>query len=115
MECVGTALRLNDGSATFLWQRATPFIIRWFAGRTCNIKWYANPSEVLCDFYSMCIIYKRGRGLRNANWRASAWRSMLLIEPDTVSMQGPIEFLTCCMDYGGSLHCKPYKVQRGET
>ena len=78
-------ITLRHGYPSFLWQRATPVIACWFAGCTWtnNGKWYKKRLKLLCNFYSACIIYKRGRGPQNTSWQpvcrpqAADWRPML--------------------------------------
>ena len=62
MECAGTSVLVKNESATFLWQMVTPFIMRWFPGRTCKNKCYINPSEILGKFYIICVIEKNEMG-----------------------------------------------------
>jgi hypothetical protein len=39
--------------------------MHWFPDLTCKNKWHTNQSEFWGYFYIICIIYKRGRGMRN--------------------------------------------------
>jgi hypothetical protein len=57
---------LHLGPPALLWQRATPVIVSWFAGRTWtnNNKWSTQPPKLLYNFCSIYIIYKCGRGPR---------------------------------------------------
>jgi hypothetical protein len=67
-----------QGALNFLWKRVTPVIAGWFPGRmrTHNSIWYIQPLELLCNFYSLCIIYICGRGPHNTRWRAADWKPM---------------------------------------
>jgi hypothetical protein len=60
---------------TFHGTGPTPLIAGWFAGRTWknNSKLHTKPRELLCNFYSMHIIYKCGRGPHNITWRVAGW------------------------------------------
>jgi hypothetical protein len=57
---------LNLGPPRFLWQRATSVI----AGRTWagNNQRYTESPKLLCNFYSVCIIYNGGRVPYAASW-----------------------------------------------
>jgi hypothetical protein len=41
-----------------------------------TISGVANRSKFLCNFYSIYIIYKCGRGPYNTSWRAAGWRTV---------------------------------------
>jgi len=62
----------NLGFQPFLWQRAAPIGVVKFAGRTCTngSKWCTSPPNLVCDFYHIYRVYKRGRGPHNTTWRA---------------------------------------------
>lgn len=49
---------LAHGRLTFLWKSVKHIILRWFAGRKRknNNKWYIQLPQLLCNFYSGCIM-----------------------------------------------------------
>jgi hypothetical protein len=55
---------VNYGCPNFLWKRDTPLIVGWFLGRTSKSdrERYTKPAELLCNFYSVFIIYECVRG-----------------------------------------------------
>jgi hypothetical protein len=65
---------LSHRCPTCLWQRATPVIADWYAGRTWkNDEWYILPPHLLCNFCSIQVYttYKCGRELHNTTWRVA--------------------------------------------
>jgi hypothetical protein len=69
-------------SPTFLWQRATPVIVGWFAGRTWKKTVISMPKKCLnyCEnFYSMYTVYKCGRRLHSQTSKAAGWISLVLV------------------------------------
>jgi len=77
LACVGHGL--HNWFPAFLWKRATPVIVGWFAGRTWknDNKRYAELPKLLLNFYSIYTVYKCGRGSHNITLPPSRWKTTL--------------------------------------
>ena len=76
VQCVQGCTSVLEGG-----QKVTTVIAGCFAGRTCKnrCKGCTWPPKLLCNFYSLYIIYKCGRGPRVTSWRGEVSTPLLCI------------------------------------
>jgi hypothetical protein len=76
VQCVQGCTSVLEGS-----QKVTTVIEGCFAGRTCKnrCKGCTWPPKLLCNFYSLYIVYKCGRGPRVTSWRGEVSTPLLCI------------------------------------
>jgi hypothetical protein len=65
-----TVKYLEQGASNiYFYERATPFIMGWFAGRTCKVTINGIPNHQ--NYYAIYVIYKRDRRPHNTSRRAA--------------------------------------------
>ena len=63
----------------FVWKEVTLLIVGWFTDLAWNDneKWYEELLKVLCNFYSIYVIYQCDRGLHSADWTTACLRPVV--------------------------------------
>ena len=71
-------VHLNTRCPIFSWQRATLVAVCQFTGLMWkNNKCYTVQPKLMCDFYTICTIYKFGSEPHNTVWQATGWKPLV--------------------------------------